>query len=63
MDDHWPRYLGLLLDSTSPDAATDAARRGLADHDLDAEVRDEPGEVLGRLRQRRRARRDLLRRG
>ena len=22
MDDHWPRYLGLLLDSTSPDAAT-----------------------------------------
>ena len=23
MDDHWPRYLGLLLDSTSPDAATE----------------------------------------
>jgi len=22
MDDHWPRYLGLLLDSTRPDAAT-----------------------------------------
>ena len=22
MDEHWPRYLGLLLDSTRPDAAT-----------------------------------------
>jgi AcrR family transcriptional regulator len=22
MDEHWPRYLGLLLDSTNPDAAT-----------------------------------------
>ena len=66
MDDHWPRYLGLLLDAIRPGAATALTAEAGAEADLldsDLEAPHEGVELLGGAREVGGGGGDLLRRG